>query len=218
LIDEALRIDPHFGVQSLEPTLGKGSPEDSCSPTLSRLKKPPLTPEAQLQRILRVARTNGLSVVIIAGLGTLFSLGDWVGVGVGVAVFVGGWMELKGRKQLVHGDIAGVRTLVQSQWVVLGAIEIYCVMMLGFSQDHGVSQELRGAMMEMGVDMVALEPSLRLAFYATYAAVALVSIVYQGGMARYYARRVGVVQEAIAARSRPPAPPVRAADPEDWVT
>jgi hypothetical protein len=182
------------------------------------LKKPPPLPEAQLERILRVARMNGLSVVIIAGLGTILSLGDWLGTGVGAAVVVGGWMELKGRKQLIRGDTGGVRTLVRSQWVVLAAIEVYCVMMLGFSRDHGVSQELRGAMMEMGVDMVALEPSLRLAFYATYAAVALITIIYQGGMARYYGRRAGVVQEAIAARSRPPASPVRAADPEDWVT
>src|SRR4051794_10202959 len=110
-------------------------------PTLKRLKKPPLTPEEQLLRVLRVARTNGLSVVIIAGLGTLLSIGDWLGMAVGAAVVWGGWMELAGRKQLVRGDASGVRLLVRSQWVVLAAIEVYCVMKLGFDTERGVSQE-----------------------------------------------------------------------------
>jgi hypothetical protein len=181
------------------------------------MKKPPKTPEEQLQRILRIAKTNGLSVVIIAALGTLISLGDWLGMAVGVAIIIGGRMELAGRKQLVGNDATGVRQLVRSQWVVLIAIEAYCVIKILFDHDHGVSQELRSAMIEMGIDMVQLEPSLRLAFYATYIAVALITLVYQGGMARYYGRRAGVVQEAIAARVRPP-PVVRAGDPEDEVT
>ena len=182
------------------------------------MRKPPLTPEEQFQRVLRIAKTNGLSVVIIAALGTLISLGDWLGMAVGVALIVGGRMELAGRKRLLANDPAGVRQLVRAQWVVLGAIEIYCLIKLGFDHDHGVSQELRGAMIDLGIDMAALEPALRLAFYGSYGAVALISVVYQGGMARYYGRRAGVVQAVIAARLRPPAVPVRAGDPEDWVT
>lgn len=180
--------------------------------------KSPKTPEEQLQRVLRIARTNGLSVVIIAALGTLISLGDWLGMAVGAAIIIGGSMELSGRKQLLRNDAAGIRQLVRSQWVVLAAIELYCLMKLGFDRDHGVSQEMRSALIEMGIDMAQLEPSLRQAFYATYGAVALISLIYQGGMARYYGRRTDVVREAIAARSRPPATPARAADPEDWVT
>jgi hypothetical protein len=182
------------------------------------MKKPPLTPEEQLQRILRVAKTNGLSVVIIAALGTVISLGDWLGMAVGVGIIIGGRMELAGRKQLLGNDPTGVRMLVRSQWVVLAAIEAYCLVKICFDSTHGVSQELRGAMIEMGINMAELEPSLRLAFYGTYIAVALVSVVYQGGMVRYYGKRAGVVQEAIAARLRPPPALGRVADPEDWVT
>lgn len=182
------------------------------------MRKPSPTPEEQLQRILRIAKVNGLSVVIIAALGTLLSLGDWFGMAVGVAIIVGGRMELAGRKQLLANDATGVRLLVRSQWVVLAAIELYCAFKLGFDSNYGVSQELRSAMIDLGIDVVALEPSLRLAFYGTYGAVALLTVVYQGGMVRYYGRRAGVVQEAIAARLRPPATAVRAGDPEDWVT
>ena len=179
--------------------------------------KPPLTPEAQLQRVLRIARTNGLSIVIIASLGVLLSLGDWLGMAVGALVAYGGWTELAGRKQLLAGDAAGVRRLVRAQWLVLGAIEAYCLIKLGFDRDHGVSQELRSAMIDLGVDMAALEPSLRLAFYGTYGAVALLTVVYQGGMARYYGRHAGTVATALEARSHPAGGAAGAA-PEDLVT
>ena len=182
------------------------------------MRKPPLTPEEQLHRILRIAKTNGLSVVIIAAIGTVLSLGDWLGMAVGAAIIIGGRMELSGRKQLMRNNPAGVRDLVRSQWVVLAAIEAYCLIKLLFDSNHGVSAELRSAMTDLGIDMAELEPSLRLAFYGTYIAVALLTFVYQGGMARYYGRRAGVVQEAIAAGLRPPAAAVRAGDPEDWVT
>ena len=182
------------------------------------MRKPPLTPEEQLLRILRIAKTNGLSVVIIAAIGTVLSLGDWLGMAVGAAIIIGGRMELSGRKQLLANDVTGVRSLVRSQWVVLAAIEAYCVIKLLFDTHHGVSPELRSAMTDLGIDMAELEPSLRLAFYGTNIAVALLTLVYQGGMARYYGRRAGVVQEAIAARLRPPASAGRVGDPEDWVT
>lgn len=179
--------------------------------------KPPLTPEAQLQRVLRIAKTNGMSVVIIAGLGFLISIGDWLGMAVGATVFYGGWTELKGRKQLEAGDAAGVRRLVQAQLIVLGAIEAYCLIKLGFDSNHGVSSELRTAMSDMGIDMTEMEPSLRLAFYGTYSAVALITVVYQGGMARYYSRKASVVKDVFEARLRPPGGAAGAA-PEDLVT
>lgn len=180
--------------------------------------KPPLTPEAQLQRLLRTANINGTSVVIIAGLGTLLSIGDWLGMAVGAAVFYGGWTELKGRKQVLAGDAAGVRLLVRSQWIVLAAIEAYCLVKLGFDKSHGVSPELRTAMTDLGIDMAELEPSLRLAFYGTYLAVAALTIVYQGGMVRYYGNRAGLVKEALEARSKPVIVIGSGASPEDLVT
>jgi len=190
--------------------------ETACH-TLPRRMKPPLTPEAQLQRVLRIAKTNGLSVVIIAGLGTVLSLGDWFGMAVGAAIIWGGWMELKGRKQLLAGDSAGVRVLVRSQVIVLVAIEVYCLVKLGFDRTHGVSPELRTAMIDLGIDMAELEPSLRLAFYGTYSLVALLTVVYQGGMARYYGKKGPVIQQALEDRARPAAR-ASGATPEDEVT
>jgi hypothetical protein len=184
------------------------------------MRKPPPTPEDQLQRILRIAKVNGMSVVIIASLGTVLSIGDWLGMAVGAAIIVGGRFELGGRKRLLANDVTGVNLLVRSQWIVLGAIEFYCVFKLLFDHNHGVSPELRSAMVDLGIDMAELEPSLRLAFYGTYIAVALLTLVYQGGMARYYGSKREVVRAALEARARP-AVLVRSAGavaPEDEVT
>jgi hypothetical protein len=176
--------------------------------------KPPLTPEEQLQRILRIARINGLSVVIIAGLSLLISLGDWFGMAICAAVVGGGWLELAGRKQLLAGDAAGVRRLVQAELVVLAAVEIYCVVKLA----RGMSPELRELIAAM--DMPELEPSFRSAFAATYIAAGLLTIVYQGGMARYYSRHAATVRSALEARARPATPGAGRPNstPEDWVT
>ena len=161
------------------------------------MQKPPPTPQQTLQRVLRTAQLDGLTLVIVASLGVVISLGDWFGMAVGAAVIAGGWMELSGRNRLLAGSAAGMRLLVRSQLVVLVAIEIYCAVKLGSNRNYGVSPDLRSSMAELGIDLDELEPTLRRAFNAVYGAVALLTLVYQGGMARYYARRVSVVKQAI---------------------
>lgn len=178
------------------------------------MKKPPPTPEAQLQRVLRIAKLDGVSVLVIAGLSLLISLGDWFGMAVCVTIVCGGWLELSGRKQLLGGDATGIRRMVKAQLLVLVAIEIYCLVNL----KQGMGPEVREAI--AGLDMPELEPAFRSAFSATYIAVALVTVVFQGGMARYYGKKAGVVRAALEARARPPMPAAGLiyTAPEDEVT
>ena len=187
--------------------------------------KPPPSPEDKLRRVLRTAKVNGLSVVIIASLGALGSLlfGDLVGTAVGVVVAYGGWTELTGQKQLLRGEVEGMRQLVRAQWIVLGAIVVYCVTRLASFDSESVMGNLTPAMRaeltDAGVDMSAILPMVQLLFYVMYFSVALVTVIYQGGMAIYYRRRTAVVGEALAARLRPVSPPpLLESNPEDWVT
>lgn len=175
--------------------------------------------------MLRTAKLNGLSIVIIAGICALGSLafGDWVGAGYGVLVVAGGWLELSGRKQLLRGNADGMRRLVRSQMVVLSVILIYAVSRIGsFDLDTalgGMTAEMRTELTQSGVDLNSLQPMVRLMFYALYIGVIVGSVIYQGGMALYYQRRTEAVKRALAARLRPAIPsPVLKADPEDWVT
>ena len=188
--------------------------------------KPPPLPEEALVRVLRISKLNGLSVLIIAGLGSLLSLAlfDPVGVVVGALVAYGGWMEWSGRKHLVRGEAEeGMRRLVRSQWIVLGVILVYCVTRLAsFDAESALGPltgDMRTQLAEAGVDLASILPLLRLTFYGLYGSVALVTLIYQGGMARYYRRRTEVVKQALAARLRPVVPPRGpTTGPEDWVT
>ncbi len=187
--------------------------------------KPPPLPEETLRRVLRVARFNGLSVVIIAGLGAGLSLvcGDYVGAAAGLVAAGGGWLELSGRQALRRGDAGGLRRLERAQGVVLGAILAYALTRLAsFDAETamgGLTPDLRSQLAEAGVDLAAILPLVRLMFYATYGLVALVTLVYQGGMVWYYRRQGDAVRRARAARLRPAAPAPGAAEhPEDWVT
>ena len=188
--------------------------------------KPPRTPEDQLLRVLRAAKLNGWSVAIVAGVGALGSLlfGDLVGAVVGALVAAGGVMELSGRKRLLHGDADGMRRLVRSQLIVLSVILVYAMTrFMSFDAEGAMGNmtpDMRSDLAQAGVDVGSLLSMIRLMFYAMYVAVALVALIYQGGMALYYRRHTATVMAALAARLRPVPPPPRVAtgDPEDWVT
>ena len=188
--------------------------------------KTPRTPEDQLLRVLRAAKLNGASIAIVAGLGALLSLafGDLVGAVTGALVSAGGVMELSGRKQLLRGDADGMRRLVRSELLVLCVILVYAMSrFMSFDAEGAMGNltpDMRSDLAQAGVDVGSLLPMVRLMFYAFYGAVALVALIYQGGMALYYRRHTATVLMALAARRRPVPPPPRLAtgDPEDWVT
>lgn len=190
------------------------------------MKKPPPLPEAVLTRVLGLAKFNGRSVVIIASLGALLSVafGDWIGTAVGLVVAYGGGVELAGRRRLLRSDPAGVSQLVRAQWIVLGAILVYCARQVAsFDLETAmgsVTPALRSQLAEAGFDLAPIMPLVRLAFYATYVTIAIVTLVYQGGMARYYGRRAPAIGQAISDRMKPPPPRPSAAgpEPEDLLT
>jgi hypothetical protein len=188
--------------------------------------KPPPLPAETLRRILRVARLDGISLMVVASLTALVSLGigDVVGMVVGVLVAIGGWIELSGRRQLLRGEADGMRRLVRAQLVVLNVILVYCArMLLSFDLETamGALTSYTGLLAELGVDLAPVMPLIRsylpLGVYALYGTVALAALIYQGGLAVYYRRRTATVTLALAARLRPaasqPAP-----NPEDLVT
>ncbi|MDB6169176.1 MAG: hypothetical protein JWM88_2040 [Verrucomicrobia bacterium] len=188
--------------------------------------KPPPLPEETLRRVLRASKINGWSVLVISLPGALISglLGDFSGAFVGLIVAYGGWTEVSGHNQVRRGDADGMQRLVRAQWIVLGAVLVYCVTRIAsFDADTALSSltpGLRSELASSGVDVEAIMPMVRLFFYFTYGIAAFLTLIYQGGMARYYRRREPVVRQALADRLRPvvpPAAPSRSA-PEDLVT
>lgn len=173
-------------------------------------------PQETLQRVIRVARFNGWTVVVIAGLATLAALfpPTWLDLVIGGGVFAGGVIELRGLKHLRQSADAdrAVTLLVRAQLLILALIWLYSLAQVTFNLRPTVN-ELTELFAQMGADPSALADffgmdanTLARDFcYLLYGMVSLTSVFYQGGLALYYHRRRAAVHEALS--SPPPLPP-----------
>lgn len=166
------------------------------------MKAPPLLPEETLHRVLRVARLDGISVLVIAGVFALISAlaSDAVGAVVGLLVAGAGAVELHGATLLEHSEPRGMKWLVSSQLFLLATVIGYCALRLL----HPAIEPLRAAVTDdMKTQLEAAgwtqDEFLRVIYNTTYFAVAVVTTFYQGGMALYYFRRREAVARALVA-------------------
>ncbi|MFI5337066.1 MAG: hypothetical protein ACHQ5A_09805 [Opitutales bacterium] len=175
----------------------------------------PVTPARRaLNRVLRLSKVNGWSIVVIAGAGTLVSLllGDLASAGTGALATGAGVMELRGRRRLQRRDATGVKLLVRAELFLLAVIAVYAVSRLA-SFDAGylkeqVIPELKQNLLLFGVNLDELlqqfemkvddiVPLVQRTFYALYGGVLLTTIFYQGGLAWWYGRRTDLVEQAL---------------------
>jgi hypothetical protein len=177
------------------------------------------SPADTLRRAIKIARFNGLCVVlVVACLCALVALamGDIVSTVVCLLVAASGWIEWRGAKLLQRGDERGIKWLVRSQLYLLTIILLYILTrMLSYDSDFG---NLRSNIEELdqmgGIDVDAMLQNLgltmqdalrlvRIAFYTIYGIFALVTVLYQGGLALYYHRRADAIRTALAETSLP---------------
>jgi hypothetical protein len=163
------------------------------------MKIPPL-PSEVLHRVLRVAKFDGMSVLGVAGAFALVSAAsrDISGAVVGLLVAAAGAIELHGVGLLRNGLPVGMRWLVSSQLYLMAVILIYAGMRIS-NPDIGairpiVTSDLENQIKAAGmtVDDFLLE-FLRL----FYLVVGAATVLYQGGMTIYYARRRMAVEVAV---------------------
>lgn len=171
-------------------------------------------PEKTLKRVLYISHLDGRSVTFIAGISTVVSLcfADWFGAVVGGLVTFAGLYELRGRKRLIGGDSGGMTNLVRAQLLILGTVWVYALIcLLTFNEAKSASQ-LAAA---FGMSSSELGPFLKKSNTVLYSTLIGVTLLFQGGLARYYHSRRAAVAQALAAqaasnaRPTPPAlPPV----------
>ena len=181
----------------------------------------PRSPEVILRRVKRLARLNGWSVALFAGLCTLASLAflDPVGIAVGLLVTLGGALEVHGYRMLRRNDAGGMRWVARSQLVVLGTMWAYVLpRLLSFDAVYLQTEVIpharamlasRGVnldefLAQAGVDSADVVPLVRLFLVVFYGSVLLATLLYQGGLCLYYRWRTPTVEDAL--RSPPVIP------------
>lgn len=176
-------------------------------------KAPPLLPAETLHRMVRLARRDGMMVLGLSGALAIASaaLGDYWGALVGVVIAGAGVFELHGATLLTGGKAGGVSWLVGSQLYLLAAVLGYVFWRLQSYDPEGMKQffapmlhtpEMQAKLEDAGASEADMLAMLRLVYHVTYAAVAILTVFYQGGMALYYHRRRAAAIAALAEESQ----------------
>jgi hypothetical protein len=165
------------------------------------MRAPPLLPEETLYRVLRLARFNGMSVLVIAGFFSLVSAAgkDMPGALVGVLVAGAGALELHGVSLLRHGYTRGISWLVWSQLYLLAVVLIYVALRLNHVDIEPMRQILTEDQREtIATSGLSEDQFLRTVYTVSAAVFGVVTFFYQGGMALYYHRRRAAITQALA--------------------
>jgi len=142
-----------------------------------------------IARAARIAAGNGLGYAIFGGLSLAFAMTDWdlIGLALGAALLGVGLFARAQAARLLRGDAAAPLQLARGELVLLGALVLYAVYgLLVPSTGMAELQHQLGNSKQYGLDIVRLEKLVRTTWYGIVLATTL---LYQGGMARYFLRR-----------------------------
>jgi len=164
------------------------------------MRAPPLLPEETLYRVMRFARFNGISELVVAGVFGLICAAskDVPGAAIGVLVAGAGALELHGVGLLSQGEKRGVSWLIGSQLYLLVIVLAY----VGYRTQHldlesvrmVLSSEQRETIAAAGLDE---NKFLRIVANISNAIFGVITFLYQGGMALYYHRRRAPIEAAL---------------------
>lgn len=164
------------------------------------LKSPPLLPAETLARVLRLAKLDGTSVLV---LGAVFALmaaagGESRFAIIGLLAAAAGAIELHGAALLRQGESRGTRWLVASQPFLLLVVYAYCVLRLMHFEMPPIPDRFRDALALSAEQLgMTVEEYFRMVNRLTAQLVAGVATIYQGWMMFYYLRRRQVIVRAL---------------------
>jgi hypothetical protein len=165
------------------------------------MQQPPLLPEETLNRVVRLARFDGLSVLV---LGTLFAISaaaakDVPFAAIGLLAAGAGAVELHGIGLLRQAEPRGMSWLIASQPFLLLVILSYCALRATHFEMPPLPDRFR-ELAEFSAQQwrMSVEDYFRLLNTLTVVAVSVVSVFYQGAMTIYYWRRRAAVRRALS--------------------
>lgn len=160
---------------------------------------PPLLPATALDRVGKLARFDGLTVLAVAGCFATVSLAmrDWAGAAICFGAVGAGASEWRGGTLLKAHQPRSLRWLVASQLSLLGLVWLYAAWRYTHYNPQLISALVepfvRERLEEAFLTMDDLAPALEFAHRLTYLLLATLSLAYQGGLAWYYARQQSVL-------------------------
>ena len=167
---------------------------------------PPLTPEQHealeqahtrartFTGAARVAAFNGWSIGFFAAVTLLFGLFDLTALVLGAGMAVVARNEFKGRSAILRSDVTGPDLLWRNQIGFMALIIVYCLWSMYQATDQPDPQMAELSEL-LGGDLEEVVRSLTL---LVYTGVIAVTAVFQGLNARYYFRRIAMIQEYLS--------------------
>lgn len=147
-----------------------------------------------IARAASLARRNGLSLLVFGVLSVLVSLigFDPFGLAIGAVLTWTGLVEYRTSRRLARADLLAPRMLARNELALMAGILVYCVLKLTVLRESGdeLSEQLSIAS-GMDIDLAELTDSLNTLIYTTFS---VVTVFYQGGLARYFMRRRAMIE------------------------
>lgn len=169
----------------------------------SRRSTPPPLPREILARTIRLSSADGRLVLWLSGLGAFFAAAghDVIGAVAGCAAAGAGAIELHGSTLLRQEEPRGVDWLIRGQLLLLAIILIYAAACLTHfdveTLRERITPEIDDKISQVGMTRDQFLEACRTLHQLFYSLVGFIALVYQGAMARYYARRRATIQQAL---------------------
>ena len=147
---------------------------------------------APLARAGRMAASNGTGYLVAAVLTVMFSLStevsDLVALGVAAVVIYVGIQARRLGPRLGNGDADSGRSLARNELLLLAAIAVYCLLRVTVvpPASSELDEVLRASGSQLDVSGLAR---------AVYATIFVVSLLYQGGLARHFRKQAERAEE-----------------------
>lgn len=164
------------------------------------MQQPPLLPEVVLARVMRTASLNGMACFLV---GTFFAIAmaltrEVPFAAVGLLAAGAGAIELHGLGRLRRGHHDGMNWLILAQPLMLVVILGYCALRMTHFVMPEIPENLREIMSFSAERLgMTIEEYFRFVERITVQILAVVGLVYQSLMARYYLRRRAAVRQAL---------------------
>jgi hypothetical protein len=165
--------------------------------------KPPLLPSEALRRVMRLAKFDGTSLLVVSGAFALISAAsrDVGGAVIGLLIAGAGAIELHG-VSLLRTGLNGMGWLISSQLCLMAMIVVYAGIHIAHPDVSWLMPYVKGDAAEPIIQAaqqngLTVEQLLIEGMSTLYVLVAAITVIYQGGMAVYYVRRRVAVEIAL---------------------